>query len=46
MKMSTIYGQFCILGMKKLSTLTRCLLYRVRFVEVFRWEFITKTAGI
>ena len=45
MKMPAIYMQFCILGIKKLSALTRCPLYRVRLVEVFLWEFIRKTAG-
>ena len=45
MKMSAIYRKFCILGMKKLSALTRCLLYSARFLEVFLWEFIRKTAG-
>ena len=30
---------------KKLSVLTRCPLYSVRFMEVFLCEFIGKTAG-
>ena len=44
MKMPAISRYLCILGMKKLSVLTRCPLYSIRFKEVFR-EFIRKTAG-
>ena len=32
-------------GGKKLSVLTRCPLYSVRFMEVFLCEFVRKTAG-
>ena len=36
--MSAIYRQFCILGMKKLSALTRCPLYSVRFFLRYFYE--------
>ena len=38
-------GDFFTLGIKKISVLTLCPLYSVRFTEVFLWEFIRKTAG-
>ena len=45
MKLSALFRWFSTLGAKKLSVLTRCPLYSVRFMEVFLCEFIRKTAG-
>ena len=43
--LSALWRSVFITGLKKLSALTRCPLYTVRFREVFLYEFIRKPAG-